>query len=212
MTDDAPRLIETEADLACGMAHLVAVCPVWARVAPLIGPLPLRRRADGFEAIASAIVSQQISVAAADAIWGRMAAAGLGTAPAIAAADIETLRAAGLSRPKARYLKAIAATGLDWDGLRSLPDDEVIAMLVALPGIGVWTAEIYLKFALGRADVLAAGDLALQEAARLMYGLETRPGAAALRALAEPWRPWRAVAARGLWAYYRLARGREGIR
>ncbi|MFC3167049.1 MULTISPECIES: DNA-3-methyladenine glycosylase family protein [Paracoccus] len=194
------------------MAHLVAVCPVWARVAPQIGPLPLRRRSDGFEAIASAIVAQQISVAAADAIWARMEAAGLATAGAIAAADEDALRAAGLSRPKARYLKGIAAAGLDWDGLRALPDDDVIAALVALPGIGVWTAEIYLKFALGRADVFAAGDLALQESARLMYGLEARPGSAALRQMAEPWRPWRAVAARGLWAYYRLAKGREGVR
>jgi DNA-3-methyladenine glycosylase II len=206
-----PRLIQSKDDLAQGMAHLVAVCPVWARVAPDIGPLPLRRRPDGFEAIASAIVAQQISVAAADSIWTRMAAAGLLTEGAVAAADEDALRAAGLSRPKVRYLKGIAAAGLDWQGLRALPDDDVIATLVALPGIGLWTAEIYLKFALGRADVLAAGDLALQEAARIMYGLEARPGPAALREMAEPWRPWRAVAARGLWAYYRLAKGREGV-
>ena len=214
MTDappHGPRLIQTEADLTEGMAHLVAVCPVWARVAPQIGPLPLRRRGDGFEAIASAIVAQQISVAAADSIWARMAAAGLVTEGAVAAADEDALRAAGLSRPKVRYLKGIAAAGLDWQGLRDRPDDDVIAALVALPGIGLWTAEIYLKFALGRADVLAAGDLALQEAARIMYGLEARPGPAALREMAEPWRPWRAVAARGLWAYYRLAKGREGV-
>lgn len=206
------RLIRTEADLAEGAAHLARVCPVWARVLPQIGPLPLRRREDGFEAIAGAIVAQQISVAAAASIWDRMVAADLITASAIAAASDDDLRAAGLSRPKARYLKAIAAAGLDWDGLRELPDDQAIATLVALPGIGVWTAEIYLKFALGRPDVFAAGDLALQESARIMYGLDTRPGPAALRDLAEPWRPWRAVAARGLWAYYRLAKGREGIR
>lgn len=208
---DAPRLIRTAGDLAEGMAHLVAVCPVWARVAPDLGALPLRRRPDGFEAIAHAIVGQQISVAAADAIWARMGAAGLLTADGIATADEDALRAAGLSRPKARYLKGIVAAGLDWDGLRALPDDQAIAALVALPGIGVWTAEIYLKFALGRADAFAAGDLALQEAARAMYGLDARPGPAALRAMAEPWRPWRAVAARGLWAYYRLAKGREGV-
>ena len=116
MTDTphhAPRLIETEADLAEGMAHLAAVCPVWARVAPQISSLPLRRRTDGFEAIASAIVAQQISVAAADSIWARMTAAGLVTEDAIARADEDALRAAGLSRPKARYLKGIAAAGLD---------------------------------------------------------------------------------------------------
>ena len=141
-----------------------------------------------------------------------MQAAGLTDAAAIAAAEAEDLRAVGLSRPKARYLQAIAGAGLDWKGLRQMPDDEAIAALVALPGVGVWTAEIYLKFALGRADVFAAGDLALQEAARMMYDLPTRPTPAALRAVAQPWQPWRAVAARGLWAYYRLAKGREGIR
>ena len=81
-----------------------------------------------------------------------------------------------------------------------------------MPGIGRWTAEIYLKFALGRPDVFAAGDLALAESARLLYGLPERPGPAALIALAEPWRPWRAVAARALWAYYHVAKGREGVR
>ena len=206
------RLIETEADLAEGAAHLSAVCPVWARILPQLGPLPLRRRSDGFEAIANAIVGQQISIAAAGAIWGRMQAAGLLTPEAIAAADEDALRGVGLSRPKARYLRGIATAGLDWQGLRSMPDEDAIATLVALPGIGVWTAEIYLKFALGRSDVLAAGDLALQEAARAMYDLPSRPTPAALRELAQPWRPWRAVAARGLWAYYRLAKGREGIR
>lgn len=206
------RLIQTEADLAEGAAHLAAVCPVWARVLPQLGPLPLRRRSDGFEAIASAIVGQQISIAAAAAIWDRMQAADLIGAAAIAAADPEDLRAVGLSRPKARYLQGIAASGLNWAALRDMPDDQAIAALVALPGVGVWTAEIYLKFALGRADVIAAGDLALQEAARMMYDLAERPTPAALRDLAQPWQPWRAVAARGLWAYYRLAKGREGIR
>ena len=206
------RLIRTEDDLAEGAAHLARVCPVWARVLPRIGPLPLRRREDGFEAIASAIVGQQISVAAAASIWERMAVAGLLTPQGIAAASDEDLRKAGLSRPKARYLRGIAAANLDWHALREMSDDDAIATLVALPGIGVWTAEIYLKFALGRPDVFAAGDLALQEAARQMYGLKDRPGPAALREMAQPWRPWRAVAARGLWAYYRLAKGREGIR
>ena len=93
-----------------------------------------------------------------------------------------------------------------------MPDDEVLDTLIALPGIGRWTAEIYLKFALGRADAFAAGDLALQEAARMLYGLDARPTPAALIEMAEPWRPWRSVAARALWAYYRIAKGREGVR
>ena len=205
-------VIREPADLEAGAAHLMAVCPVWARELPDLLPLSLRRWDEGFGAIRDAVVSQQISTHAANAISARMAAAGLADEAAIAATDEETMRAAGLSRPKIRYLRGIAQAGIDWPGLRDLPDDEVIARLTALPGIGRWTADIYLKFALGRADAFAAGDLALAEAARLLYGLPHRPGPTELTALAEPWRPWRAVAARALWAYYRVAKGREGVR
>ncbi|WP_273501717.1 DNA-3-methyladenine glycosylase family protein [Paracoccus sphaerophysae] len=205
------RLIDAEADLAEGMAHLAAVCPVWARVLPQIGPIPLRRRPDGFAAILDAVISQQLSVASANAIARKLAAAGLDTPSAILAASDEALRACGLSAPKIRYLRGISAAGLDFDALAALPDDEVIAILTALPGIGRWTAEIYLMFALGRADAFCPDDLALQESARLMYGLPERPKGRALAELARPWQPWRSVAARGLWAYYRLAKGREGV-
>lgn len=199
-------------DLAAGAAYLMQVCPVWARTLPALLPLPLRRWDEGFVAIRDAVIGQQISTAAAHAIGARLAAAGLDSEAAIAGADEDSLRAAGLSRPKIRYLRGIAAAGVDWQGLRDLPDGEAIDCLTALPGIGRWTAEIYLKFALGRPDVFAAGDLALAEAARLLYALPERPGPAALTALAEPWRPWRAVAAQALWAYYRVAKGREGVR
>lgn len=199
-------------DLEEGVAYLVSVCPVWARVMPDLLPLPLRRREDGFPALVDAVVSQMLSTQSAGAISGRMVEADLMTEAAIRAADDEMLRAVGLSRAKIRYLRALAEAGMDWPALRALPDAEVIARLTALPGIGRWTAEIYLKFALGRADAFAAGDLALAEAARMLYDLPERPGPAALTQLAEPWRPWRSVAARGLWAYYRLAKGREGIR
>ncbi len=206
------RELRSALDLEEGAAHLARVCPVWARVLPELGPLPLRRWDEGFASIRDAVVSQQISTHAANAIVARMVAAGLADEAGIAAADDDALRAVGLSRPKARYLRGIAQAGLDWPSLRALPDDAAIERLTALPGIGRWTAEIYLKFALGRPDVFAAGDLALAEAARLLYALPERPGPAALMALAEPWRPWRAVAARGLWAYYRVAKGREGVR
>ena len=204
------RLIVADADLAEGAAHLAAVCPVWARVLPDLGPLPLRRRADGFGALLDAVVSQQLSVASARAISGRLAAAGLDRPAPILAAGDDALRACGLSAQKIRYLRGIAAAGIDYAALARAPDEAVIETLVALPGIGRWTAEIYLMFALGRADAFAPDDLALQEAARLLYGLPERPRGRALAALAEPWRPWRSVAARGLWAYYRLAKGREG--
>lgn len=205
------RLIETDADLAEGAAHLAAVCPIWAKVLPEIGAIPLRRREGGFKAILGAVISQQLSVASANAISAKVAAAGLDQPQTILTASDEAMRACGLSGQKMRYLRGIAAAGIDFDALPTLPDEEVIETLVALPGIGRWTAEIYLMFALGRADAFAPDDLALQEAARVMYGLPERPRGKALAELALPWQPWRSVAARGLWAYYHIAKGREGV-
>ncbi|MDR7126510.1 DNA-3-methyladenine glycosylase 2 family protein [Pseudotabrizicola sp. 4114] len=206
------RIIQTDACVSEGARWLAARDARMAQAVTLCGPLPLRRQADGFAALLSAIVSQQVSVASANAIWARLQAAGLTDPAVMAQASDESLRAVGLSRQKARYGLALARAGIDFEGLRRLPDDQVIATLVAVPGIGAWTAEIYAMFALGRADVFAPGDLALQEAARLLYGLEARPTEKAFRAMAQVWSPWRSVAARVLWAYYRVARQREGIR
>lgn len=206
------RIIETEDCLAEGAAWLVGREPRFGPALELTGPLPLRRRADGFAALFDAIVSQQVSVASANAIWGRLQAAGLTEAQAVARAGDEALRGCGLSRQKVRYAQALAGAGIDYAALRALPDEAVIAQLVAVPGIGRWTAEIYAMFSLGRADVFAPGDLALQEAARVLFGLAARPSERALRDMAEEWSPWRGVAARALWAYYRVAREREGIR
>ena len=206
------RIIETPACVAEGAAHLARIEPRFAHALELTGPLPLRRRKDGFAALLDAIVSQQVSVAAADAIWGRLKAAGLTGPRKILWASDEELRACGLSRQKIRYARELAAARIRFEALRSAPTEEVIATLVAVPGIGRWTAEIYAMFSLGRADVFAPGDLALQEAARLLFALGDRPTETALRGMAEPWSPWRGVAARLLWAYYRVARDREGIR
>ncbi|MDP2082690.1 MAG: DNA-3-methyladenine glycosylase 2 family protein [Pseudotabrizicola sp.] len=206
------RIIQTDMCVSEGAEWLASRDARMAEAVALCGPLPLRRQADGFAALLSAIVSQQVSVASARAIWSRLEAAGLTGADAMAVASDETLRAVGLSRQKARYGQALARAGIDFDALRAQPDAQVIATLVAVPGIGAWTAEIYAMFALGRADVFAPGDLALQEAARLLYGLEARPTEKALRVMAQTWMPWRSVAARVLWAYYRVAKEREGIR
>ena len=178
----------------------------------MTGPLPLRRRADGFEALLDAIVSQQVSVAAADAIWKRLKLAGVTRPRRLLAATDEELRACGLSRQKIRYARALADARLPYAALRDAPTEDVIATLVAVPGVGRWTAEIYVMFSLGRADVICPGDLALQEAARLLFRLDARPSEKALRAMSEPWSPWRGVAARLLWAYYRVAKEREGIK
>ncbi len=206
------RIIETPACVAEGAAHLARQEPRFAAALELTGPLPLRRRKDGFAALLDAIVSQQVSVAAADAIWARMKAANMVGPRKVLRASDEELRACGLSRQKIRYARALAEARLPYEALREAPTGEVIETLIALPGIGRWTAEIYAMFSLGRADVFAPGDLALQEAARILFALEDRPSEKALRAMSEAWSPWRGVAARLLWAYYRVAREREGIR
>jgi DNA-3-methyladenine glycosylase II len=206
------RLIETLQDVEEGAAWLARREPRFAEALARTGPLPLRRRPDGFEALLGAIVSQQVSVAAASAIWGRMEAAGATDPAALALMPDEALRACGLSRQKIAYARGLAARGIDFDALRAMPTNDVVRTLVELKGIGVWTAEIYAMFSLGRADVFAPGDLALQDATRLLFRLEARPREPALRALAEAWSPWRAVAARLLWAYYRVANQREGVR
>lgn len=205
------RIIQTLDCVSEGAGWLARREPAFERALGLVGPLPLRRQADGFGALLSAIVGQQVSVASARAVWGRMEAAGLTAAAAMAVASDEDLRAVGLSRQKARYCRALALAGIDFDRLRGLPDAEVVGTLVAVPGIGTWTAEIYAMFALGRADVFAPGDLAMQEAARLMFGLERRPTERELRAMAVAWSPWRSVAARILWQYYLVVKRREGV-
>ena len=206
------RIIKAPACVAEGAQWLAKAEPRFAEALKLSGALPLRRRPDGFVQLLSAIVSQQVSVAAANAIWGRMRDARLTGPRKIKWASDETLNAAGLSRQKIRYARALADAGINYNALRDDPSDVVIATLTEVPGIGVWTAEIYAMFSLGRADVFAPGDLALQEASRLLFELPDRPSERVLRQMAEGWSPWRAVAARLLWAYYKIAKQRDGIR
>jgi len=207
--------IHTEADLEAAILSLTKADPRFEQALSVGGRPPLRRRADGFAGLASIIVSQQLSTASASAIWGRLQAA---FEPfehsAVLHARPAKLARAGLSAPKIRTLKAIAKAiddgGLDFPSLVHQPADEAHNNLTALHGIGPWTADIYLLFCLGHADAWPAGDLALQEATRLLLSLETRPTAKEMVPLAETWRPWRGAAACMLWSYYRAAKKREG--
>lgn len=208
MTD---RLIDTDDDVTEGADWLARREPVFARALEQTGPLPLRRRDGGFDALLHTICAQQLSVASADSVWKKLCAADARSPARILSLSDDALRACGLSRPKIRYAKALAEADLDYDALAALPEDEAVATLTAVKGIGVWTAEVYLMFSVGRADVFAAGDLALQESARVLFDLPERPTDKALRVMAEDWSPWRAVAARLLWAYYRVAKQRDGI-
>lgn len=206
------RIIETPACIAEGAAWLAAVEPRFAAILPLIIPLPLRREAEGFDRLLNAIIGQQVSVASARAIWARLEAARLTAPETVKAATEPELRACGLSRQKIKYAQALANADIDYPALRMNSTAQIIEILVKVPGIGLWTAEIYVMFSLGRADVFAAGDLALAEAARCVFDLPARPKDRALRQMAEAWSPWRAVAARALWAYYTFLKDREGVR
>jgi DNA-3-methyladenine glycosylase II len=205
--------LDSEERLKAGLAELIARDPAIAR-AVAEGSVPtLRRRPEGLEGLAWIVIGQQVSVASAEAIFRRFEAAFPDMRAAdVLAADEATLRAVGLSGPKIRTLRAVAAAIVSGDlplaALGAMPADDAHAALVAVHGIGPWTADIYLLFCLGHADAFAAGDLALQEGARLVHGLADRPSAKALAAMAEAWRPWRGVAAKVLWAHYRRATGR----
>ncbi len=206
------RIIETESCIAEGTAYLTKVEPRFAHAVSLTGPLPLRRRQDGFRALLDAIVSQQISVAAADSIWARLETIGAVEVDGLALRSDEELRACGLSRQKIGYARALAGSGIDFVGLRETPTPGVISTLVSIKGIGTWTAEIYAMFSLGRADIFAPGDLALQESYRLLFEIDKRPKEKVFREIANAWSPWRGVAARLLWAYYHVAKEKQGIR
>lgn len=211
MAEIAERVITSDACVAEGATWLAARCPRMAAAYEATAPLPLRLKPQGFGELLSAIISQQVSVASARAITARIEEAGLMERARMARASEDDLRACGLSRQKIRYAHALARSEVAFDALPGLETPEVIRELTQITGIGVWTAEIYAKFSLGRADVFAAGDLALQEGARMLYGLDARPTEKQLRQQAEDWRPWRSVAARILWAYYAQQKSREGI-
>ena len=206
------RIINNHADIAEGLDWLCTVEPRFQKAAEACPEPPLRRRKDGFAELLSAITSQQLSVASASAIWARMEAAGMIEPKAILSASDEDLRACGFSRQKILYARDLAASGINYRKLRETPTDKVIAQLVAVRGIGSWTAEVYAMFSLGRADVFAPGDLALQESARVLFDLPDRPKEKAFREMAQAWSPWRSVAARLLWDYYHVLKNKEGIR
>ena len=210
-------LIDSEEALAEAAVRLRALDPeIVDRLMEIGGATPLRRQEPGFAGLVRIIVAQQVSTASANAIFKRVEAilAPL-TAEIVLAASDEKLRACGLSLPKMRAMRALAQAvaqdGLDLIALGALVAEEAHRALVAVKGIGPWTADVFLLFCLGHPDAFPGGDLALQEAAKLALGLKQRPDARRLEEIAERWRPLRGIAARMLWAYYRAARQRIGM-
>src|SRR5437588_5844231 len=210
------RFLNDERDLDLGLVNVAQADARLRQLIELAGRPTLRRRPAGFPGLCAIICSQQLSTASAAAIWGRLAAS---FAPfhhdAIRQARAARLARLGLSRPKIKTLKAISAAiakgAIDLEALAGMEADEAHAALTALHGIGPWTADIYLLFCLGHADAWPAGDLALQEAARLAFGLQRRPARNDMIELAEQWRPWRGVAAHLLWTYYRSIKRRDAV-
>ena len=177
----------------------------------LTGPLPLRRREGGFPALLKTICSQQLSVASADAVWNRLDAAGATVPANLVAMDETALRACGLSGQKIRYARALAEAEIDYRGLVELPEDEAIARLTAIKGIGVWTAEIYLMFSVGRPTCWRPATWRCRRRRGCCSISPGGPGTAICASWPPRGRPGARVAARILWAYYRVRKQREGI-
>jgi DNA-3-methyladenine glycosylase II len=197
----------TEESLARGVSVLSKRDADLARVAREYGMPRMWEREPGFATLVFIILEQQVSLASARATFERLLATASPLTPeSFLAFDDASLRGFGFSRQKTSYsrlvARAVLSGALDFDALASMDDDAARATLTRLKGVGPWTAEIYLLRALGRPDAWPAGDLALQLAAREVKRLPARPTVTELEALAESWRPWRAVAARMLWQQY----------
>lgn len=206
------RIITSQECISEGLAALAKLEPKFKQIINTIEEIPLRRTSEGFDRLLSTIVSQQLSVAAADAIWNKIELAGLNKIQKIRKVSDQELRDVGLSKQKIKYVRSLANANINYRSLKTMPTLQVINELTQVSGIGNWTAEIYAMFSLGRADVFAPGDLALQEATRILFNLPERPSEKDLRSMAKDWSPWQAVAARLLWSYYNQQKKREGIR
>jgi DNA-3-methyladenine glycosylase II len=210
------HFLHTQDDLQAGLAELVAADPRLVSVAEKAGAFALRRRDGGFAGLCAIVCGQQLSVASAAAIRERLFAA---FDPfhhdSVVKARTDKLKRLGLSNAKIKSIKeigkAVSNGTIDLTAVGNMAADEAHALLTALHGVGPWTADIYLLFCLGHADAFPAGDLAVQEAARIALNLRKRPDAKALAKLAEAWRPWRGVAAHLLWAYYHAVKKRDVV-
>lgn len=195
---------------------LAGLYPIFAECLRVAGPLERDfRRPSGFLGLLRIILEQQLSTQVALTLWRKLEARLDPITPAgLLSLDEDTLRACGFSRQKIIYGRGLAAAvesgALDFERLHTLPDDAAAAALMALKGVGRWTADIYLMMALDRPDVWPVGDLAIQIGVQRLLALPARPGPLALTAIAEPWRPHRSLAAKLIWHHY--VAGQEAAR
>lgn len=210
------HFLHTDADLMTGLDRLIEADPRLKPVAEKAGAFSLRRREGGYPGLCAIVCGQQLSVASAAAIRDRLFKA---FDPfhhdTVRGARAEKLKRLGLSNAKIKSIKeigkAVANGKIDLTAVGNMDADVAHAALTELHGIGPWTADIYLLFCLGHADAFPAGDLAVQESARIAFNLRKRPDAKKLTKIAETWRPWRGVAAHLLWAYYHAVKKRDVV-
>lgn len=215
MGENQFSIIRNDADIRNGLRELLLLDPRLVPIAEIAGPLPLRLAAPGFAGLASIIVSQMVSRASADAIWRRIEAAGPVTAQAYAALAPDIIATFGLSRAKSSTLtslsQAVLTGAIDLDRICVIEGEEALRQLVSLPGIGPWTAEVYLMFCAGHADIFPGGDVALQTSVGRAFAMEVRPSSRQLVETARSWSPYRSIAARLFWAYYAATMRREAL-
>lgn len=204
------HIIQNMDDIRAASDELAKQCDYMARALDICDYPPLRLRDGGLEGLTNIIVGQQLSIASAKAIWSRVEPLFEGdwTYQKLHSLDDEILKSAGLSRPKIKTLRAVQTAietgGLDLDHTHAISDEDARAQLIAIKGIGPWTADIYLMFCIGKCDQFAPGDLALQIAAQDLMALKTRPTIKEMEDIALRWKPYRSIAARLLWLWYRV--------
>lgn len=203
--------LDSSAELKTHIQALIELEPRFAPVYEQVGVPSLRRNEGGFAALLRAIVGQQLSVAAASSIWQRLVDSNLITPKTLIQADDDDLRAQGLSRQKIRYVRSLVDHDIDYQTLTTMSDGEVIDTLTAVTGIGRWTAEVYLLFSLGRADILAVDDLAIRVAAMALLELPERPTPKQLKVATQSWSPYLSAASLLLWAYYGGLKDKEAM-
>lgn len=197
-------------DVEFGISELSKIEPRFLEAVTLSGVPKIRKSGVGFESVFKTIVGQQLSTSAANSIWNKLSEKGVTLAPSLLSSKNTVLRGLGLSNTKIAYAKGLALAEIDYDEFLNKSDDYVIEKLVAVKGIGLWTAQIYLMFSLRRVDVFASGDLALKEGVRILFDLEIRPSHDELTAIAELWKPFRTIAAMIIWNYYGHMKRRKG--
>lgn len=204
--------ITSHSDIEFGLAELLKADKRLVAIHEVAREVPLRLSRPDYSGLASIIISQQVSKASAAAIFGRLVQHADPLVPStILGSDDDFFRKVGVSRPKQHTLveiaRAVDSRELDLEKLCHVSAEEAIAAMTAIKGIGPWTAEVYLMFCAGHRDIFPAGDLALQEAVRAAMGLNERPNVKQLRSIAEEWAPWRSIASRLFWSYYKTLRG-----